>query len=312
MANRLLTQPVRLVAYGLSPFPEMRSSRRDMTDNHSRHFSKRQFIVNRISSILWLSLVAALMLPSSFVFAQQMPSVNGRQFPLNQMTPPGTAAYWAVQLGRATPEYFQPVRVSLPTSGTVTFFEGAPDRAHDLAAPGQASLLVGRMYRLRISGMPEFPGVDFFPSIELIDRLHPPAGKAEEFPIEFELTTEEFEWAASGRLMTKVVYLEQPNRVPATSLDTKERIKTVEPFQNAIAEADLLGRPVAIVRLGGRTPDPNLPELAFFGPGGPIRIAQPVTQILTQNRRSRLAVKAADQTGVFHLRQGTIRRVAQR
>lgn len=268
--------------------------------------------MKRVSLILWLSLIAAVMLPSSFVVAQQYPSVDGRQFPLNQMTPPGTAAQWATQLGKATPEYFQPVKVALPTTGVVTFYEGAPNRAYDLAAPAQAGLLVGRMYRLRISDLPEFPGVDFYPSIELIDRLHPPLGKAEEFPIEFELTAEEFEWAATGRLMTKVVYLEQPNRVPATMLDSKERIKTIEPFQNVIAEADLLGRPVAIVRMGGRTPDPNQPEPAFYGPGGPIRISVPVAHNSANTRRASIPVKAADQAGVFRMRQVAVRRVAQR
>jgi hypothetical protein len=207
------------------------------------------------------------------------------------------------------------VRVSLPSTGTVTFYEGSFDRFHDLPAPGQAGLIVGCVYRLKVSDMPEFPGVDFYPSIELIDRLHPPPGKAEDFPIEFELTVEELEWAASERLVTKVVYLEQPNRVPEAFLDAKERIKTIEPFQNAIAEADLLGRPVAIVRLGGRTPDPNRPDPAFFGPGGPIRVtAQAMKDGV--GRRGTDAIKAASRrqadAGVFRIRQVATRRVAQR
>ena len=274
--------------------------------------SRRQPIVIRISLILWLSLIAAFTLPSRYVIAQQMPAVDGRQFLLNQMTPPGTYAQWAAKAGRTTPEYFQPVRVSLPTTGIVTYFEGSPDRAYDLVSPAQASLIVGRMYRLRVSNMPEFPGTDFFPSIELIDRLHPPAGKVEDYPIEFELTLEEFEWAAAGRLLTKVIYLEQPNRVPVTILDTKERIKTIEPFQNVIAEADQLGRPVAIVRLGGRTPNPVQPEPEFFGPGGPIRVVQKTQQSSVQTRRAKLEGTDSTQAGVMNLGRGTMRRVAQR
>src|SRR5262249_31911856 len=124
-------------------------------------------IVTRVWLITWLSLLSALILPSSNVIAQQTPSLDGRQFMLNQMTPPGTYAEWAAKAGRTCPPYFQPVRVSLPTTGVVTFFEGTPDRAYDLPAPAQAALLVGRMYRLRVSGLPEFPGMEFFPSIEL-------------------------------------------------------------------------------------------------------------------------------------------------
>lgn len=265
----------------------------------------------RLPLILWLSLIGTVMLPTQFLFAQQYPAVDGRQFPLNQMTPPGTAAQWAQQLGRANCEYFQPVKVSLPTTGVVTFFEGAPDRGHDLVAPAQAALLVGRVYRLRVSNMPEFPGAEFFPSIELIDRLHPPAGKADEFPVEFELTIEELEWAASDRLVTKVVYLEQPNRVPVTLVDSKERITTVEPFRNAIAEADLLGRPIAIVRLGGRTPDASQPDPAFFGPGGPIRVTAPVDQTTSKGRRGTSAKPSASQAGVIRVRSSS-RKVASR
>ena len=275
--------------------------------------------MKRISLILWLSLITTLTLPCGKVAAQQFPSVNGRQFPVNQMSPPGTAAQWAANSGRGNLEYFQPVRVSLPTKGLVTYYEGSPHRSYDVKAPAQASLVVGQMYRMRISGMPEFPGVEFYPSIELIDRLHPPTCQVEDFPIEFEFTEEEFEWAANGRLVTKVIYLEQPDRVPVTLLDQQQRITTIEPSQNAIAEADMLGRPVAIIRLGGRTPDPNQPDPRFFGPGGPIKVNQQQIQEEMQsasksrpdNLDNRTSTVTA-QAGVVSLRKGTSRRVAQR
>lgn len=228
------------------------------------------------------------------------------------MTPPGTAAEWAMKSGKITGDYFQPIRVSLPTTGTVTFYEGTPDRAIGLPAPAQASLIVGRMYRLKISNLPEFPGVEFFPSIELIDRLHPPAGQVEDFPVEFEFTIEELEWAVADRLLTKVVYLEQPNRVPLTMLDGKERIKTVSPAQNVIAEADSLGRPVAIVRMGGRTPDFNRPDPMFFGPGGPIRITERAQQTTTRHGKASATRTAANDEGVYRLRSSATKRMAQR
>lgn len=43
--------------------------------------------------------------------AQQMAPVNGRQFPLNQYSPPGMVAEWARQAGKVHPHYFQPVKV---------------------------------------------------------------------------------------------------------------------------------------------------------------------------------------------------------
>lgn len=234
--------------------------------------------------IATLSLLAAVLMPATYVAAQQYPPVDGRQFPLNQMSPPGTSAQWATNIGRAKPAHFQPVRVILPTDGSVTFYESA-QRPIELAAPAQAGLLVGNVYRLKVSGLENFDGIDFYPSIELIDRLHPPAGREEDFPIDFEFTEEEFEWAANGRLVTKVIYLEQPDRVPTVNLDSTRPIQTIEPSRNALAEADSLGRPMAIVRLGGRTPDSLRPDPQFFGPGGPIRVVTKPAQAASKTKR---------------------------
>lgn len=200
-----------------------------------------------------------------------------RYVPIDQYVPPGVAGTMALQAGKATPDHFQPVRVKLPTTGTVTFFDGSPQRPVDLAAPAQAGLLVGRMYRLRVTNLPEFPNGEFFPSIELVDRLHPPPGQAERFPVEIELFPEEFVGADNGRMITKVVYLEQPDLVQQQHLNGEKRVIDLAPAQNALAEADVLGRPIAIVRMGGRTPDPNpiIPDWQFWGPGAPVRISMP-------------------------------------
>lgn len=211
-------------------------------------------------------------LTTSTLSAQQFDAVNGRQFPLNQYSPPGMVADWMHKAGRAQPPYFQPVKVILPSDGRVTFYDQRPDQPIALDAPAQAALLVGRLYRFKIDNMPDFPGVEFYPTIEVIDRLHPPAGKADEFPVDFELSEEEFEWALEGRLVTKVIYLEQPQRVPLTQLNQPRRTVTLPPAKNALAEADDLGRPMAIVRLGGRTPDAQGMDPAFFGPGGPVKL----------------------------------------
>jgi hypothetical protein len=207
--------------------------------------------------------------------AQQMLPTDGKQFPLNQYAPPGMVAEWVRQAGRVDVNYFQPVKVFLPSEGRVTFYDQRPDRPVELDAPAQASLLVGRLYRFKVDNLPEFPGVEFYPSLELIDRLHPPPDKVDEFPIEFELSLDEFESAVEGRLITKVIYLEQPQRIPLTQVNQPRKTVTLLPAQNAIAEADSLGRPMAIIRLGGRTPDAHGMDANFFGPGGPVKIKAP-------------------------------------
>jgi hypothetical protein len=223
---------------------------------------------------LRIILVGTLLLSGSTLAAQQTLTVDGRQFPLNQFSPPGTAARWSVQSGRVPPNTFQQVRVRLPSTGVVTIHDGSLDRAQHIAAPAQFGLLVGASYRLHVSDLPEFPNQDFFPSIELIDQLHPPPGQAARFPVEIELLADELTWVSNGRLVTKVVYLEQPDRVPLTNLNGGARVTDLAPAQNAIAEADALGRPIAIVRIGGRVPDLHRPDPQFWGPLAPLQMHQ--------------------------------------
>lgn len=210
-----------------------------------------------------------------FSSAQQTRGVDGRHFPLNQYTPPGTTALWSLQARRICPNTPQDVRLRLPSEGIITGYDRSFDRAVSLPAPAQLKLLTGAVYRFKVDSMPEFPHQEFYPSVELIDQLHPPPGLAERFPIEIELLLEEFRWAAQGRLVTKVVYLEQPDRVPLRTLNNSARVIDLAPAQNALAEADALGRPMAIVRLGGRLPDSQHPDLQFWGPLPPLEAVLP-------------------------------------
>src|SRR4051794_27050846 len=130
--------------------------------------------------ILW---GLAALAPLGVLHAQQLNAVNGRHFPLNQYMPPGTVAEMLVQAGRANPGYFQPVKIYLPSEGRVTFYDQRPAQPVEVAAPAQAALLLGRLYRFKVENMPEFPGVEFYPSIELLDRLHPPLDKVDQFPV---------------------------------------------------------------------------------------------------------------------------------
>jgi hypothetical protein len=225
-----------------------------------------------VHGMVMLLLASACRLASG----QQTLGVDGRQFPLNQYAPPGTAAQWSLQARRVCPQTPQQVRLHLPSEGRVTGFDRAFDRPVSSPAPVQMQLLTGTMYRFQVDRMPEFPNQEFYPSVELIDQLHPPPGQAERFPIEIELLLEELNWAAQGRLVTKVIYLEQPDRVPLQTLNHGPRVIDLAPAQNALAEADALGRPIAIVRLGGRLPDPHAPDPQFWGPLAPIQLVDPL------------------------------------
>jgi hypothetical protein len=98
--------------------------------------------------------------------------------------------------------------------------------------------------------------VEIFPTVEIIDRTYPPAELALRFPIPIELTHEELELAAQGMFITRVVYVEDPNQalpIRRTNDEAQPWLET-RPGEDPLVVADGLGRPVAIVRIGGRVP----------------------------------------------------------
>ncbi|MBL4883295.1 MAG: hypothetical protein JKY95_02000 [Planctomycetaceae bacterium] len=209
------------------------------------------------TTILLVLLGACYILTSaSLVEAQPQFSGQPPYQPLNQATPPGVAGQWAGALGRADMIYYQPVLIKLPGGGKVTVTHHLTGQKHEMKAPAQAGFLVGPLYRFRISNIPEFPGVELYPSIELIDRLHPPAGLKQKYPVPIEITEADIAAAMNDLLVTKVIYLEQPDLAIPRAQQASIHEERIPQSKNLITEADLRGRPVVILRLGGRIPSP--------------------------------------------------------
>jgi hypothetical protein len=153
------------------------------------------------------------------------------------------------------PGYFQPVEIRAPQGVRISlaahgeFTESSP-------APLNVGLLIAPVYRLRVSNIAEYEGQEVFPTIELIDRLYPPAGERRRFPIPIDLTEEDLRFALEGKYVTRVVYLEDPE----IALPIAQRRGEQDWFDagvgvNPVQEADHWGRPLAIIRIGGRVPD---------------------------------------------------------
>jgi uncharacterized repeat protein (TIGR01451 family) len=199
---------------------------------------------------------------------------DNRYVPLDQNAPIGRVGRWSGIIGKGLAGTFQSVQITLPKTGKVTVYNGGPETGVALGSPAQFSIGVGCVYRLKIAGMPDFPGVELFPTIEIFDRLHPPAGREYEFPVPIAFTAEEIEKAMSGRMITKVVYLEQPQFAATGDLTPALLNRVLPPDRNLLIEADRLGRPMILVRLGGRTPDEGRPEDGFFMPPAPLQIEE--------------------------------------
>lgn len=207
-----------------------------------------------------LRLPAMMVLASSVVMglatSAQAQSIPGKSnYILSSDLPPG--AVGAAQTFRR-PQiegYFQPIQVSGPQGLHIALAQDGQFLPL-LAAPVRAGMMVGRIYRIKISGIPGSEGEELFPSIEVIDRLYAPPGREHRFPIPVVLEEEDLRAALRGELVTRVIYLEDSEIAePVSDLPGDQRVTEAGGSEDPLQTADQLGRPVAILRIGSRTPD---------------------------------------------------------
>lgn len=221
-------------------------------------------------------ILAAVML----IVLLNTPPAQGQGYhqPLSQHTPPGQTAAWLNHIRKYDPSWLQPMRVTVEGGGKVEVYSGSTTSVGGSPAPAIVAANVGHLYRMRISGMANFPGQEVYPTVELIDRLHPPQGREDEFALPIILTKADMRIAMSGQMVTRVIYLEQPQLAQTFDPLDGEIPQSVPPNENALMEADRLGRPMAIIRIGGRMPSPASPP-DFFGTGGMVQI-RPVPEMV--------------------------------
>jgi uncharacterized repeat protein (TIGR01451 family) len=183
--------------------------------------------------------------------------------------PPASAPGAVVDLN-GDPAAGGPSNPALPPDIQVVRFQGPEGISVEVLGPtptpvsqgdGHGILTVGLKrgvgYRLRISGIPERPGVELFPVIEVVGHLHRPEGiDPSKYPIRVIFTLEELtEVLQQGRLVTKVIYLEDPDQaLPFRMSKDQIPVVSLNPAEHPLRVASALGRPMAIVRIGGRRP----------------------------------------------------------
>lgn len=184
--------------------------------------------------------------------------------------PPGAIGSQQLLRGGPLPGYFQPVEIKAPAGALIsTAVVGQFDNPQSV--PMKAGMLIGSVYRLRVTNIPQQEGMEVFPTIEVIDRLYPPVGQEFRFAILIELAQEELEMALAGKFVTRVIYLEEPEAALAVAQKPDEQsCFEVADGENPLEIADTLGRPMAILRIGGRVPDVGGPDDAFMYGSPPI------------------------------------------
>ena len=112
--------------------------------------------------------------------------------------------------GGASPLLF--VRFTGPAGMRTTFYQGTPE-GRLFNAPVVVGLRPGYLYRIKCFGFTDRPDLAIYPTLEvrgslsLTARVNPAA-----FPAPVVLTDADLRTALSGSLVTKVVYLENPEK----------------------------------------------------------------------------------------------------
>jgi uncharacterized repeat protein (TIGR01451 family) len=169
--------------------------------------------------------------------------------------PPGAIGSLRLHRGGPLSGYFQPVRIRAPQGARIAL---ATEGGFDDSPPGDVLVgcQIGPVYRLKISEIPNNPGLEIFPTVEVVDRLYPPPGLALRYPVPIELSRDELELASRGAFITRVIFVEDPHQ----ALPIAQRADGEQPWieaprgEDPLVTADWRGRAVAILRLGGRVP----------------------------------------------------------
>lgn len=170
--------------------------------------------------------------------------------------PPGAIGGLRLQRGGPVSGYYQPVRIRAPEGARIALARESSHAAVGDYRETLVGLQIGPVYRFRVADIPDMPEVEIFPTIEVVDRLYPPPGKALRYPIPVEVTRDEIELAASGAFVTRVIYVEDPlQALPVKqSRDSEQRWIEAPRGDDPLIMADRLGRAVAILRMGNRVP----------------------------------------------------------
>lgn len=181
----------------------------------------------------------------------------GQQQRLQSGQAPGVAAYNRLMAEPSIGGYEQPVRVVLPFGGQVSVFnETGFTTLSDYNS--LVGLQVGPVYRFKVTGIIAGTEHEVYPTIEMLDRTYPPEALKLRHPVKIVMSRDDIESASAGKLVTKVIYVENPDTaLPYRQAFDHQATLEVGVGRDPYHVAGRLGRPIAIVRIGSRRPLQN-------------------------------------------------------
>lgn len=147
-------------------------------------------------------------------------------------------------------------KVIAPKGVRVAIYPGTP-LARMFDTPAVLGLRPGYVYRFELSNLPYTPGRVLYPEVEVRGTLVPKPGmKYMDWAAPLTFTAADIERALNGAVVTKAVYLEDPEKAIPTEFGLNAPVELpAGTEEEAIKEALANGRLVAVVRLGNKVPD---------------------------------------------------------
>lgn len=185
---------------------------------------------------------------------------------------PGLGGPGAALRGRRFPNTRSQIYFVEPTGMKIGWQSGSGPNGEKVFLPAQLSTPArynfnqGYIYRLKLTDIPDQPGLVLYPTIEVAPST--PVTDAylthNAIPIVFE--EQDFEQIKAGNFITKVIYLPDPKYQELAVAGVETLVSTrLEPGIDPILEADRRGTILAIVRVGAI--DLEMPASGTTSPG---------------------------------------------
>ncbi|MCG8586932.1 MAG: hypothetical protein MI757_19685, partial [Pirellulales bacterium] len=149
-----------------------------------------------------------------------------------------------------------------------------------LVVPGRQNFPQNAIYRLKLTNVPERPGVELYPTLEVAPVMPQSEAFLDHSTIPVQLSEEDFDQVLAGNYVTKVIYIPDPEFQELAIADVETLVSTrLDPGVDPVVEADRRGTILAILRLGNK--DIQAPggeamggagviQASFVGPNGQV------------------------------------------
>jgi hypothetical protein len=185
--------------------------------------------------------------------------------------PPGAVAAIGALTG-AAPGRFAVQRTEVrfvgPAGVKIAWYAPGPDSkngfsATSIEAPGRYNFAQAAIYRLKLSDIPGRPGMELYPTLEVVPVNVKTATFLAHSAVPVAFTEEDFEQVAAGNYVVKVIYLPDPAHQDLAVLGADEVVSSrLEPGVDPIAEACKRGSILLVVRIGNIDLEaPNTPAM---------------------------------------------------